>query len=201
MENLFELYQKYTDSLEAGSDDRELLLQIKKNSQLTSNGKELYEKAVIAQLLYYENETLEEMPRLLKSFNEKLAANRQIENIWSYLNDLLQAKSLTWSKVLIQLGKSTHLSNQLATGSLNIDRLPASLLADIAKKLDANFDKLYILVQEGLSKQRCSTPSAAHFRIAPKSDVVTLNVDPAKINTDLACNQYMEELKKHLANC
>lgn len=200
MEKMIELYQKYTDALEARTDDREVLAQLRNYSLLSNEGKELYEKAVLAQLFFYEKETIEEMPRLLKAFNANLAANRQAENIWSYLNDLLHAKNLTWSKVFVHLGKSTHLSSQMATGNLNLDRLPASLLADIAKMLDANFDKLCALVKQNLSNPQCSTRSAVHFRKSPKIDEPLQNAYSANRKTELDCNQYLDDLRKHFAN-
>lgn len=200
MKQLIMLYEKYIENLDEKIDDRELLAELKEYSFRSDIGKELYEKAVMAQLFFYEKETIEEMPRLLKSFNEKLAATRQTENIWSYLNGLLQAKGLTWSTVFNRLGKTTQLSAQMATGTLKLDRLPASVLSDIAKILDANFDKLCALAKHSLSSPQQAPQPAVHLRKSPQTPELPTNAQSANAKDDLACNQYLNELRKHLSN-
>lgn len=203
MKDLILLYEKYVEKLDEEIDERDLLAKLKESSLLSDRGKELYEKALLAQLLYYEKETQKEMPQLLSKFMERQIAIRETEeDVWCYLNSLLRNKGLTWSKVLNNLGKSTHLAPQMSTGSLNIERLPVALLVDIATILDANRDKLIALVERSLSNPQHPLTANAHFRKAPHTQeyLACIKIESTTSSPSNNKNKYLDELRSLLSN-
>lgn len=165
-----EILSQYVDRLYEGEDRIDLLDLLEEASYLSQENKELFGKALLAQMVYYHRFFEEKAPQMLARFEEnmkKIDEARSKETLWEYLNRLLEQKGLTWKECLREIGANVKFASQIMQGKWNVMRFRPEDLAQIAFRIDANPSEIMRLSYEDLEKQKVSVPigDSAHFRI------------------------------------
>lgn len=195
------LFSKYISELDDGNDNLDILKSLEEAAKQSDMNLAVYEKALIAQTLYYRRLAEIRAPLMEKRFEaylKKIESSRRNENIWSYFNRLIDDKGLNWKTILKELGLNPSSANQIKSGSWNLGGFHTDDLANISYMIGADPNEVLRLGYECLKAEKSSINlgTVAHFR--KLDNVGKTNMKSAENQGDDEILLYINALDKSL---
>lgn len=199
-----EILSQYVDLLNEGEDKIELLDLLEEASYISQENKELFQKALLAQMVYYHQAFEEKAPQMLARFEENMKMlddARRKETLWEYLNRLLEQKGVTWKECLRDIGANVKFAYQLRQGKWNVMRFRPEDLAQIALLVDADPNEILKLSYQEIEGLKATPPhgDAAHFRLLKEDlEEYDSSISMKALNDDDEAIKFLAELDKLL---
>lgn len=207
-ENRFRrILDKYIDSIDNGNENRELIMKLEDESVYSAEAKNCYEEARLAQLLYYGHLISIREPvvidSLVSTFKEKRQCNIKHNNIWEYLNSIIESKDLSWEQILKQVKMNPGFAVLFKKGEMNLNRVAPEKLAQISNFLNGDANQVIQLAYQWFRESK--KPETHTFGISYREVSIGFNVCDGDSNQNAADQEkklalrYIQKLEKALS--